>query len=54
MSITRDFDETVRARAERDPKFREELLREAVDCLLSHDVTTAKIILCDFIDTARD
>ena len=30
MPLTRDFKETIRARAERDPKFRKELLREGV------------------------
>jgi ribosomal protein L4 len=37
MPLTRDFRETVRARAERDPQFREALLREAVQALLDGD-----------------
>ena len=28
MSLTRDFKETIEARMERDPAFREELLKE--------------------------
>ena len=35
MPLTRDFKETVQARAERDPEFREGLLKEGVECLLA-------------------
>ena len=40
MALTRDFKETIQARIERDPAFREELLKEGVECLLSGDVDT--------------
>ncbi len=50
MALTRDFKETVRARAVRDPKFRRELLREGVTSLLDGDLATAKIILRDYIN----
>lgn len=50
MALTRDFKETIRARAERDPKFRKELLREGIECLLSGDIATAKTILRDYIN----
>jgi len=50
MPLTRDFKETVRARAARDAKFRKELLREAVDCLLAGDTATAKTIFRDYIN----
>ena len=50
MALTRNFKETVRARAERDTKFRKELLREGVECMLGGDVTTAKTILRDYIN----
>lgn len=49
MPLTRDFKETVRARAQRDRRFREALLREATDCLLADDVETGKTILRDYI-----
>lgn len=49
MALTRDFKETVQARAQRDPAFRENLISEAVDCLLSGDVETGKTILRDYI-----
>lgn len=34
----------------RDPEFREELLREGVECLLAGDVETGKAILRDYIN----
>jgi DNA-binding phage protein len=50
MALTRDFRETIKARAERDPAFRKELLREGVECLLAGDVGTGKTILRDYIN----
>ena len=50
MALTRDFKETIRARAARDSKFRKELLREGIDCLLVGDIATAKTILRDYIN----
>ena len=50
MALTRDFKETIQARAERDPAFREELLKEGVECLLSSDVDTGKAVLRDYIN----
>ncbi|HXZ88156.1 MAG TPA: hypothetical protein VEF07_06270, partial [Candidatus Binataceae bacterium] len=49
MPLTRDFKQTIRARVERDPKFRAALLREGVEALLSGDLPTAKTILRDYI-----
>ena len=50
MSLTRHFKETIQARIERDPAFREELLKEGVECLLSGDVDTGKAALRDYIN----
>ena len=50
MPLTRDFRETIRARVERDPAFREELLKEGVECLLSGEVEVGKAVLRDFIN----
>ncbi len=50
MPLTRDFKETIRARVERDPRFRKELLREGIDSLLTGDIATAKTILRDYIN----
>jgi hypothetical protein len=35
MALTRDFKETVQARAQRDPAFREALLQEAIEAMLA-------------------
>jgi hypothetical protein len=46
MALTRDFKETIRARMERDPKFRRELLRDHwIECMFTGDMATAKSIL---------
>ena len=50
MALTRDFKETVRARAQSDPAFRRALLQEGVECLLSGDVDTGKVVLRDYIN----
>lgn len=49
MTLTRDFKETVKARIERDEAFREALLREGVECLLSGDTDTGKAVLRNYI-----
>jgi len=50
VALTRDFKDTIRARAKRDPGFRKALLREGIENFLSGDVETGKIILRDFIN----
>jgi DNA-binding phage protein len=50
MPLTRDFKETIRARVQRDPKFRTELLREGLESMLNGDIATAKTILRDYIN----
>ena len=50
MPLTRDFKETVKARAATDTAFRSALLTEAVDLLLSGDVATGKAVLRDYIN----
>ena len=50
MPLTRDFKETVQARIARDPRYRKELLREGVECLLAGDVDTGKAMLRDYIN----
>lgn len=48
--LTRNFKDTVKARIERDPAFRRELLREGIDAFLQGDVETGKSILRNFIN----
>jgi hypothetical protein len=50
MPLTKDFKETIQARIQKDPAFRNELLREGVECLLSGDLETGKAILRDYIN----
>ncbi len=50
MVLTRDFKETIQARAARDPRFRRELLREGIQCLLAGDLDTGKTALRDYIN----
>ena len=49
MALTRDFKETVLARVQADPKFRDALLEEGIETLLSGDVDSGKAILRDYI-----
>lgn len=50
MALTRDFKDTVKARAERDPEFRVALLQEALDAFLSADLETGKVLLRDYVN----
>ena len=50
MSLTRDFKKTIQARIESDPAFRDELLREGVECLLAGELEAGKSILRDYIN----
>jgi DNA-binding phage protein len=50
MALTRDFKQTVKARADRDPAFREALLTEAVEHLIAGKVDVGKAVLRDYIN----
>lgn len=50
MALTRQFKDTVKARAERDPVFREALLTEAAGLMLAGDLETGKALLRDYIN----
>ncbi len=50
MALTHDFKETIRARAQRDAKFRQALLREALECILNGDLSTGKAVLRDYVN----
>jgi hypothetical protein len=52
--LTKDFADTVRGRARRDPAFRRALLREALDLLLEGDIATAKIALRGYIHASAE
>ena len=50
MALTRDFRETIRDRAQREPKFRKALLSEAIELMLSGDEKTGRAILRNYIN----
>ena len=50
MGLTRDFRETVMARARRDPEFRCALLVESIQCFMEGDVETGKAVLRNYIN----
>ena len=50
MALTKDFKDTIQARAQRDPAFRKALLQEGVECLLAGDVDTGRAVLRDYIN----
>jgi len=50
MPLTHDFKETIRARAQRDPAFRQALLREGVESILHGDLETGKSVLRDYVN----
>ncbi|MBS1220017.1 MAG: transcriptional regulator [Proteobacteria bacterium] len=50
MPITREFRETVRARAQNDARYRAAMLTEAINELLSGDLATGKAMLRDYVN----
>ncbi len=50
MALTRNFRDTVRARAQRDAKFRRALLEEALTCMIAGDVDTGRGIIRNYIN----
>jgi hypothetical protein len=50
MALTKDFRETIRERARQEPKFRQALLREAIELMLSGDEKTGRAILRNYIN----
>jgi len=50
MALTRDFNETVKARLRADREYRKTLLREGLRCLRAGEFETARAILRDYIN----
>lgn len=51
--LTRDFRETVQARARRDSSYRRGLLMEAVEAFLSRQLALGKELLRDYIKATQ-
>lgn len=45
MTLTRDVDETIKSRIQREPEFAKALLNEAVSLFLNGEPETARLIL---------
>ena len=52
MVLTRDFNETVKARAARDPAFAKAMLDEAATAFLNGEPETARLILRDLVNAS--
>ena len=50
MALTREFKDTIAARVQRDPRFREALFTEAMNAYLGGDTGTGKSILRDLVN----
>ena len=50
MALTREFKETVQARARSDPRYREALFTEALNAYLAGDTASGKAILRDLVN----
>lgn len=53
MALTCDFKETVKARVQRDPAFRDELIKEAIRCIRAGNVDTGKVVMRDYINAMK-
>ena len=53
MILTRDFKETIKARADRDPEFREALQNEAEQLLQDGDVDAVQAIRAKLTETEK-
>jgi hypothetical protein len=50
MALTRDFKQTIAARARRDSRFREALFAEAISAFLAGNTAEGKAILRDLVN----
>lgn len=50
MALTRDFRDTIRERAQREPEFRKALLREGLQLINNGDFATGRGILRSYIN----
>ena len=51
MALTRDYKQTIRERAERDPNFAASLMNEAVSSFLDGEPGTARLILRELVNS---
>ena len=51
MALTRDYKQTIRERAERDPDFAASLMNEAVSSLLDGEPETTRLVLRELVNS---
>lgn len=51
MALTRDYKESIRKRAARDPDFAASLMQEALSAVLAGDPETARILLRELVNS---
>jgi DNA-binding phage protein len=51
MALTRDYKQTIRERAEKDPNFATALMNEAVSCFLNGEPETARLMLRELVNS---
>ena len=50
MALTKDFRDTIRERAQKDARFRQNLLREGLELIYNGDFATGRAILRNYIN----
>ena len=50
MALTRNFKQTIAARSQRDPRFRQALFTEAINAYLAGDMAEGKAMLRDLVN----
>jgi DNA-binding phage protein len=50
MTLTKDFRDTIRERAQRDPEFRRALLEEAITAMIAGDMETGRSLMRNYIN----
>ena len=50
MALTKDFKDTIKARADREPEFRRALFEGAIQCFIDGDIETGKAVFKDYIN----
>ena len=51
MALTRDYKQTIRERAERDPNFATALMDEAISSVLNGEPETARLVLRELVNS---
>ena len=51
MALTRDYKQTIRERAERDPNFATALMDEAIASILNGEPETARLVLRELVNS---